>query len=390
MRLQSISLLNFRNYKELSLTLEAYSQIALVGMNAQGKSNFIEAIYALALVNSYRTAKLEHLITWGESQVQVSGTVLSEQHNSLYVQLGITPKGRKSLQVNYNYIKRLADYIGTIKVVLFSTRDLQMVLGAPQERRRFMDILLAQTFPRYYSVLSQYSLVLKQRNLLLKSFKQISPYDSKRSDLLAQLDLWDVQLSQYGSFIISKRLQIMKNLQRLVQKIHQNLVTVQDELLIHYQMGLSEEGHILDDVNQIELEERLLQAIVDRRSRDIRQTQTTFGPHRDDMILMLNGKELRTFGSQGQIRTAILALKISEMLYFSELLHEIPLLLLDDVFSELDLKRQKALLDFIRNTDVQMFLTTTHLTEELNTVLQEKSVIFEVKQGALSQREAGF
>lgn len=378
MQLNRLNLTGFRNYSDLDIELSQFRQIALVGANAQGKSNFLEAVYLLAFVSSYRTQRLQELIHWNSQQMLVQGTFEKAFGQELDVLVALKHKGKRVIRINNDYQRRLQDCVGRVKLVFFSSRDLQLVWGAPSERRRFLDMVLAQAIPSYYGVLQTYGKVLKQRNSLLKSLKERN-YNSSKQSVLEQLEAWTLQLSHYGSYLIHKRFKLLETLQVFVQETHATIADSKDILSIQYDSQI--DFHTTNDKEMIQ--KQLLETFQKEQMREMKRGQTLVGPHRDDLIFMLNERSMRLFGSQGQMRTIALALKVSELFYLSERFNEPPLLLLDDVFAELDLDRQRQLLRLIDLPDVQTFLSTTHISDELSNFIKSDGGIFQVKQGQL-------
>lgn len=376
MRLNRLSLNCFRNFSQLSVDLSNYSQIALVGDNAQGKSNFLESLFILAFASSYRTQKIAEVISWDEDITSVQAVFTNEHESLLDVSFAMQRNGKRQFRINHEYQRRLQDCVGKVKLVFFSSRDMQMIIGAPGERRRFLDMLMTQAYPRYYPVLQAYMRVLKQRNSLLKRIKEFSTH-RPAAQVLDQLDSWDIQLSQYGSFLVQKRLEGIRQLRTFLEQVHADISNSTAEISLQYQSSIE------DYTEEKGLQAQFLKTLKKMQNQEIRRGQTLVGPHRDDLSFMLAGHDLRLFGSQGQMRTLVLSLKMSELLYLSKCLEETPLLLLDDVFSELDLQRQQYLLKVMDFPNVQTFLTTTHLNDHLQHFLKEKSVVFKVEQGKL-------
>lgn len=378
MWLQFIELNQFRNYSFLQLELNEARQIALVGFNAQGKSNFLESLYLLAFASSFRTSTLTETVQWGTNLSSVEGRFAYKHNVPLSLKFGVYKNGKRQAIVNQIHQKRLSNYIGHVKLVCFTPKDLSMLTGQPSDRRQFIDILLTQSYPRYYTQLQNYQRLIKQRNAVLKNLKKRQgPFQPKDLD---ELDSWDIQLSHLGAQIIKRRQMVLVDLSLLLHGAHASVSLLADKIQLIYRSNFAE------DVSRMtvnELESNLAQQLKIKRNNDILSGHTSVGPHRDDLSFVLNGRELKLFGSQGQIRTVALALKIAEMKYLSNLFNEPPILLLDDVFSELDLKRQQALVEYIQQPDIQTFLTTTHLEGPIQRFFEQGSKILHVSSGCI-------
>lgn len=375
MWIEKLNLNNFRNYSKICVELGEYKQIAILGLNAQGKSNLLESLYLLAFASSFRTANLTEMIGWGQTMASVEGFFSLSNHLPVQLRFQINKNGKRIATVNQVNQKKLADYIGYIRLVCFSSRDLHMLTGQPQERRQFMDLLLTQIYPRYYSLLQNYQRVLKQRNILLKTLKKSR---HSHSTSFEQLELWETQLCQIGADIIKRRIEALENFQGHLCMAHARMSLFAEEIEMKYR---SSTGELLAKMPLEDVEKLLITQIRQKRETDILKGYTSIGPHRDDLSFLLSGRELRNYGSQGQIRTTALALKMAEMQFLCELMQDPPLLLLDDVFSELDHKRQQALIEYIRQPGIQTFLTTTHLDTHMQRIFGHLAKIYYVSQG---------
>lgn len=380
MWIEKLILNNFRNYHKVSLDLGNFRQIIILGLNAQGKSNLLESLYFLTFATSFRTTNLTEMIRWGHKTASVEGIFCLNNQLPIQLRFQINKNGQRVATVNQVNQKKLADYIGYIRLVCFSSRDLHMLTGQPQERRYFIDLLLTQVYPHYYSLLQSYQRLIKQRNILLKKIKKTGNNNFFYYD---QLDSWDIQFSRIGSYIIKRRIDILESFQKYLYKAHENISLFTEEIEIKYR---SSTGESLSRLSLGDLENLLINQIKQKRDIDITLGYTSIGPHRDDLSFLLSGKELRTFASQGQIRTVALSLKIAEIQFLSGLIHDPPLLLLDDVFSELDLKRQQALIDYIYQPEIQTFLTTTHLDKNIKNFFSNSTQIYHVFQGNIDTR----
>lgn len=372
MNIEYLALSQFRNYQELSVDLQESRRIAVIGDNAQGKSNFLESLYLLAFASSFRQQKPAELIRWNETSAQIVARCRHQRGDELSLAFEVRSNGKRLVQVNHHYQKRLHDFVGRLKIVLFSQHDLQLIMGPPARRRLYIDLLLVQLRPAYYPLLHTYNRILQQRNTLLREAKHVG--GTRLAEKTEALELWDTQLSLMASKIILHRREVLEALISQVQAAHQAISGTHEELRAEYrtlQTDSSPAG--------------ILQQLSTRRRQDILRGQTSVGPHRDDIVFHLNGRELKQVGSQGQIRTTALAMKVGELRYALAQLGEYPVLLLDDVFSELDMKRQEALIAQIIDPNLQFFLTTTHLTGPVATLFQagRESTLFHVTAGQL-------
>ena len=359
MKLLNIFLKNFRNYPELKLEFNPNLNI-FIGENAQGKTNLLESIYFLALTRSPRTASEKELIRWQQSNTLVSG-VLSRDIGKMDLEIQLSSKGRKT-KINRLEQKKLSDYIGKMNVVLFSPEDLELVKGSPAKRRRFIDIELGQINPIYLYDLSQYHRILKQRNSYLKNDKIDEIY----------LSVLDEQLVEFGSKVIEARSLFIKQLEKNAQALHQKISHGKEELSLEYQTQLP----ISDDLQKVYLEK-----LKHDRQRESFQKTTLTGPHRDELIFIVNDNPVAVYGSQGQQRTTALSIKLAEIELMKQEVGEYPILLLDDVMSELDNQRQIDLLESVLGK-TQTFVTTTTLDHLQN--LPDALTIYQVNNGSLS------
>lgn len=368
MKLTNLKLNNYRNYKEIALEFKK-SLVIFLGENAQGKTNLLESIYVLAMSRSHRTSSDKELIGWGEDVARLEGIVEKNGQN-LLLEMGISGKGKKT-KVNHLEKKRLSDYVGELNVVLFAPEDLYLIKGAPQLRRRFIDMELGQINPHYLHYLSIYQKVLKQRN---KYLKQLALNKNDPDDYLAVLS---EQLAEAGSHVLHLRYQYLGKLEKWSQDIHSGITNQKESLSIEYLTTLE----ISESDDRTAIEKALLKVLVDQSSRDIFKQSTNVGPHRDDLAFFIGEHNVQNFGSQGQQRTTALSLKLAEIELIKEETGEYPILLLDDVMSELDDDRQIHLLKTIENK-VQTFVTTTTLKHLDNRMMSEPE-IFTVSNGQI-------
>ena len=340
MWLKNLQIQYFRNYKLTEIDFHPGLNIFL-GENAQGKTNILEAIYFLALTRSHRTRSDKDLIYFSNDSLKISGQLAKEAGN-ISLEIDLTPKGRTT-KVNHLKQSKLSDYVGNMNVVLFAPEDLQLIKGTPALRRKFIDIELGQIKPIYLSDLSQYHHVLKQRNAYLKAAPKIDE---------TFLTVLDDQLVEFGCGVIQHRTEFLKKLEHFGQQKHLELSSNLENLTIKYCSSIP-----LSDPNK--LKESFQIALRQSRSRDLFKKNTGIGPHRDDIAFYINNMNA-TFGSQGQHRSMVLSLKLAEIELMETVTKEKPILLLDDVMSELDNNRQLNLLETI-SQNIQTFITTTTL-----------------------------
>ena len=343
MRVNKLVLRNYRNYEQLEVDFTSNVNI-FIGENAQGKTNILEAIYLGAVGRSHRTAEDDDLVKWEQDSASVD---LFFTRHSVDNKVGFRLiKGRNKEILFNDFPIKPREVIGSLTAVLFSPEDLWLIKGAPALRRRFLDTEISQAVPLYYRNLLQYTRVVNQRNHLLKKI-----HERKAQPEL--LDSWDEQLTKLAVFLVAKRLEAVKKLGMLAKLMHRRLTGSRENLALAYYLAGMEGGAAPAD-----LYGWYRGKLAQDRATDIARGSTSVGPHRDDVILRVNDKELRNFGSQGQQRTGILALKLAELEFLKSETGEYPVLLLDDVMSELDGLRREQLLSFIRDR-IQTFITAT-------------------------------
>lgn len=355
--LKSLSLENFRNYGKYSLNLDKTTII--VGPNGIGKTNIIEAVYLLSTARSWRTGRDNEVVRWGSDLARITAGVLGPHKMTLEMviqrQASLKYPQLKIIKIN-GIKKRLADILGKMPSVLFSPEELELIGGPPMLRRRFLDILLCQIDKKYTLALLDLAKIIRGRNRLLFYIKQ----GKSKAD---ELNFWDENLITLGSFIIKKRQKIIAVLNCELSKIYQTVSGAGETLEIKYRPTVTPEN--------------FSKIIAAQRQREIENTTTLFGPHRDDLIFLLEGKDLTTFGSRGEYRSAVLALKAAELAFLKNESDGLkPILLLDDIFSELDKNRRLHLAKIIGSQ--QTIITTTDL-HHIEENLREKAKIIELK-----------
>ncbi len=347
MYLENLVLHDFRNYADLTINFSQGVNV-LLGENAQGKTNLLEAIYVLALTRSHRTANDKELIRWQTTTATLQGR-LHKSTGAVPLELELGRRGKRA-KVNHLEQAKLSQYVGNLNVIVFAPEDLSIVKGAPAVRRRFMDMEFGQMSPKYLYNLSQYRTILKQRNQYLRQLNRQQAKDKVYLGVLSD------QLAAFGAEIIHKRLQLLQQLEKWAQAVHSEITQEQEQLTFHYvtQVPTADQTSV-DHIYQT------LQALYQQQqAKEIFQGTTLLGPHRDDLQFGVNGKNVQTFGSQGQQRTTALSVKLAEIDLMKAETGEYPVLLLDDVLSELDAARQTHLLTAIQDK-VQTFLTTPSL-----------------------------
>jgi DNA replication and repair protein RecF len=341
MIIKSIELENFRNYETLSLNFDSGTNI-LYGDNAQGKTNILEAIYLSATTKSHKSSKDRDMVRFDSEEAHIRTYVVKDGLENR-VDMHLRKNKSKGIAINGQKIKKAAELLGLLNVVFFSPEDLSIIKNGPSERRRFVDMELCQLDSVYLNNLNNYNKIVNQRNKLLKEM-------TFNPSLRDTLFVWDSQLVSYGIKVIERRKEFVSQLNSIIYDIHKKLSGGKEELVIAYEPDILPEEF-----------EKKLEAC---NERDIKLKQTTIGPHRDDFSFMAGEIDIRKFGSQGQQRTAALSLKLSEIELVKKITNDTPLLLLDDVLSELDSNRQNYLLNSIG--DIQTIITCTGLEEFVN------------------------
>ena len=359
MYIESVQLKNFRNYDSLELDLAQGTNI-FYRNNAQGKTNILEALYLCGTTKSHKGSRDKDMIQFGKDESHIRMMVKRDEL-SYRIDMHLKKNKAKGVAINGLPIRKASELFGVVNLVFFSPEDLNIIKNGPGERRRFLDLELCQLDKIYLTNLASYNHIVNQRNKLLKDI-------CVQPSLKETLDIWDMQMAEYGQKIIDKRSEFIQELNETVRKIHANLTGGLEELEIVYE----------PDCTAGKLES----VIHANREKDMRMRLTSEGPHRDDMCVMANGVDIRKYGSQGQQRTAALSLKLSEIYIVKRKIKDTPILLLDDVLSELDSSRQNYLLDSIR--DIQTLITCTGLDDFISHQFQINKV-FQVVQGTVSQ-----
>ena len=414
MKINGLVLENFRNYKNLEVEFDERRNL-IVGENAQGKTNLVEAIYLTAFARSFRTNNSADMIMFGEPSGRVSADLTSEDIDK-NISITIRSDGKKMIKKDGKVVKKTADLLNTVVVIVFTPEDLRIIKDSPDKRRAFINRELSQMRPRYYEQLRRYNEALKEKNALLKGFFNVkkktftradnislndvmpgyaqgagagsgasadggaaapdrNPYDNSRRYNEDMLDIYDRQLADAGYELIRYRMEFTEMLSEEASEIMRNISDGRESLEIKYKTAC-------DFVTASEGRDILYSQIRHNRDRDIYNGSATLGPHRDDLEFFINGNDAKKFGSQGQQRTIALSLKLAEIRIARQMLGEAPVLLLDDVLSELDPGRQRFLISEI--DDVQLFITSAELADEVRSALQG-GTLFRIEEGSVTR-----
>ena len=355
MWINNIKIKNFRNYYEQEIDLNENINI-FYGENAQGKTNIIEAIFLCSMGKSFRAKKDKEMINLNSENASIE---IEYQKTDRDGKIKINIGNKKSVSVNGVKIKKLSELLGNINVVIFTPDDINILKGGPSNRRRFLDIMISQLRPNYMYNLNLYLKTLEQRNNYLRQIREQNKDESL-------LDIWDEKISEYAINIYNYRKEFIEKIKNKIKNIHSEITDKKEEIEIEY-------------ISECKSKEEYLRLLKQRRKLDIIKGFTTKGVHRDDFMIYINKKELDIYGSQGQHRTAILSLKLSELNIVYDEIGEYPILLLDDFMSELDAKRRNHFLEKIRNT--QVIITCT---EKIN-VENKKILIYNVTNGKVTK-----
>lgn len=362
-RIKLLELNCFRNYKYARVEFDEGLNV-VYGKNASGKTNLLESVFISSIFRSPRTAKDKELVLIGEPKATVRLSV-EKKYRAHRIELQIDAQGKKKVAVDSIPVMRAGELLGVLGVVYFSPDELKLVKESPAERRRFLDVGLSQQQRAYFKALSRYNKTLKQKNNLLKDAKNAG------SGIDGMLDVWDAGLAAEGAILTRRRLDYINTLNLCAKRIHFKLSGDSEELTLSYECGIDASAQ--DD----NLKDELFREIVRARDKDKRLGFASVGPHRDDISIEINGQDSRKFASQGQQRTIALAMKLAEVELYTLETGEAPVLLLDDVLSELDEARREELL--LASQSVQTILTCTEFPSPLGAKL------FRVDKGTVSE-----
>ena len=359
MIIKSLKLDHFRNYDSLNMDLKDGTTI-LYGDNAQGKTNILEAIYVAATSKSHKGSKDKEMIQFNQDEAHINIEIEKNEMNYI-VDMHLKKNKLKGIAINKIPLKKASELFGILNVVFFSPEDLNIIKNGPSERRRFLDLELCQLDKIYLNDLVSYNKILNQRNKLLKDI-------IFKPELESTLEIWNEQLLDYGIKIIKKRAEFIQQLNSIIFGIHKKLSGNREDLMIQYEPNVSEK-YFKDE-------------LLKNQDKDKKTLSTSVGPHRDDFCILIKNIDIRKYGSQGQQRSAALSLKLSEIELVKSMIHDYPVLLLDDVLSELDSIRQHQLLDSIH--DVQTIITCTGLDEFIKNRFKINEV-YQVINGNIEQ-----
>jgi DNA replication and repair protein RecF len=375
MYLKNLHLRSFRNYTEQQVKFTAQKTI-LLGNNAQGKSNLLEAVELLSTLKSHRTSRDREFVLDGAIEGHITA-ILERNYTEQELSLIVRKQGRRSVALNKEKLRRQLDFLGILNTVQFSSLDLELVRGSPESRRNWLDNLLIQLEPVYAYILQQYDRILRQRNALLKEIrKQNSGSENNTKIDLTQLQVWDEQLAANGSRVTRRRARVLERLAPIAQFWHSSISGKTETLELKYLPNVP-----WTENNPLHVQQAFLDRIKERSFVERQQGKTVVGTHLDEVEFNINNTPARYYGSQGQQRTLVLALKLAELQLIEQVIGEPPLLLLDDVLAELDPHRQNQLLEAIGDR-FQTLITTTHINSFHDRWLQS-SQILTVEAGAI-------
>lgn len=362
MTVKSLELRDFRNYDTLDIHFEEGTNI-LYGDNAQGKTNVLEAIYLSGTTKSHKGSKDREMINFSKDESHIRAFV-DKGGKEFQIDIHLKKSKTKGIAVNRIPIRKASELFGILNIVFFSPEDLNIIKNGPKERRRFLDLELCQLNRIYLSDLTKYNKILSQRNKLLKDIYF-------KPELRDTLPIWDMQLLEYGKKVIGERRKFINEINEIVTEIHSKISGGKEEMFLEYEPNASEEGFEWELQNSM--------------ARDLKLGQTSVGPHKDDMSFRIKDMDIRKFGSQGQQRTSALSLKLAEIELVRKMIKDSPVLLLDDVLSELDSSRQNYLLNNING--IQTIITCTGLDEFVRNRF-EINKIFQVVEGQIFEKSS--
>ncbi len=372
MFIKELKLVNFRSYSALELAPGRYVNV-LTGNNAEGKTNAVEAIFLCALFRSHRTRIDQELIKWNEEGAYAALTVQSRL-GERKIEITLPKTGKRKLKLDSNYVKRIAEAMGTVNVVMFAPEDLAIIKGGPDMRRRFVDMEMSQLSSAYFALLQSYYKAVSQRNAVLKRLEgsgggnvHIMPKDWE------DIKIWDEQVINRGAKVMKQRAGFVKRLNEEAMKLHSLISGGTETLEVIYAPNVP----VARDAEP-SYRYAIKEGLRNTMGEEFRKRYTVVGPHKDDIIIKINGESTRNYGSQGQQRTAALALKLSEIELLKDIRKETPIVILDDVLSELDENRQKLILAGIG--DAQVFITCTSLGE-MKSAFDGEMKVFKVEGG---------
>lgn len=368
MKIKKIKLLNYRNYDNVEIEFNDNLNI-IIGDNAQGKTNLLEAIYVLAVTKSFLSVNDRNLIKFNNKFSFIKGYLENKDSlNSLSIMLN---ENGKVVKFNEKEIRKLSDYISRMNVVIFSADSIRMIKESPASRRKYFNIQISQINKKYLKILNDYNTILRQRNEFLKVINL-----NKKSDI-DYLDVLNDKYCDLSILLYDYRKKYINSINEYINKIF-FLITGLEKIKINYNSNVI-------SVDSENIKESLLNKLKKNINKEMQYRMTLIGPHRDDYSFSLNDKDLSLFGSQGQIRSAILAMKLSEVMLFDEAVNDSPILLLDDIFSELDIGKRNNILSYL-NEKIQTIITTTDI-ENINENIRKKANVYKIENGKIISRE---
>jgi len=370
LNVKNLRLINFRNYKNIFLELDDKINI-FIGKNAQGKTNLLEAVYMCATGKSFRTNRDRELINFNKKEAYI-GSIIEVGQSEKLIEIKLDRDNPKRIKINKLELNKQRELDSGLNIVIFSPDDLSLVKGSPNERRLFLDMSISQIRPIYKYNINRYNKILFQRNNLLKS-------DKSKNDINNLLEIFDMQLENIGTEIIISRIEFIDKLSKISSSIHDKLTLSKERLNISYSSTINYKG-----LDKKEIEKSFFKSLIENRDKDMITGITSIGPHRDDINIYINNVDSRIFASQGQQRTIVLAIKLSEVEIIKIDRGTYPVLLLDDVFSELDSDRRKYLINSINNT--QTLITSTDI-DNLNELISNNKSIFYIENGSIKGEE---
>lgn len=362
MYLSNLYLKNFRNYEELKINFNSKLNI-FIGENAQGKTNILESIFFCSLLKSHRTNKINNLIRFGEDMFIIEIKGKKDNSKDIETNIVLNSDGKKFISSNNLKVQKISDFIGYIKVVMFSPEDLKIIKESPVIRRKFLDMSISQLDNKYLKYIIGYNKVLNMKNILLKN--------EIIDDTL--LDVYDYQISTFSEFIIRKRIDYIKYLNKFSCELHDKISNFNEKLKIIYKTFLNLECDELEE--NIDIRSEIFDILKKNRKNDKIKRFSTIGIHRDDFVVYLNERQIFNYSSQGQQRSATISIKLAIVEMIKKFTGEYPVLLLDDILSELDKSRRNFVLNFIEN--IQTFITGT----DINECISNDYSIFNIKNG---------
>ncbi len=362
MILNSIELIDFRNYYNEYIEFGKRKNF-LIGNNAQGKTNILEAIYLLCLSKSFRTKFEKEIVRFSKQEYSIKGIFKLDNGNSQTVVFHCSQQKGKEISINRKRLNKVSEIIGNFPIVLSSPDEYVLTVGPPPGRRKFVDILLSQIYKKYLSYLQDYHRIIQQRNSILLKWKI---FGVKSPDVL---EPWDQRLIEIGSKIIEYRHQFAISFSEILKNIHNELVVKNEELTFNYRPNI-----FSDEIS--DLQTNFLNRLKQMRSTEAQRGTSLIGPHRDDFVFNINGEELRRYGSRGQHKTVLIALAIAQFIIIKEKRQEVPIILIDDLYSEIDRERQKKIINSL-NKMGQIFITATSVHDSNNNWTDDSHFLIE-------------